>query len=80
MFRGSNRLDALQEENQRLTRRLCELELNEQKRALELQSLRLGVVILIGQLRAAGIEPAWEPATLDIPGNGQAVESAEGGP
>lgn len=60
-------LDAIQEENERLHQRVQALELSESKHATEIQVLRLGVVVLVGQLRAAGIDPAWEPSyTADM--------------
>jgi hypothetical protein len=59
-------MNALQEENARLVRRMCAVELSETRHAMEVQTLRLGVVILISQLRAAGIEPAWEPTFPDM--------------
>ncbi|MFA5344624.1 MAG: hypothetical protein WC381_11775 [Kiritimatiellia bacterium] len=55
-------LDAIQEENERLHQRVQALELSESKHATEIQVLRLGVVVLVGQLRAAGIDPVWEPS------------------
>ncbi len=54
-------LDALQEENTRLQKRVQALEQTEAQRAAEIQTLRLGVVVLVGQLRVAGIDPVWEP-------------------
>ena len=76
--RLNNVLDALQEENGRLVSRLCTLELNEAQRTQEVQTLRLGVVILISQLRTAGIEPAWEPSFRSFP-DFQGHAAADGG-
>jgi hypothetical protein len=54
-------VDALQEENQRLCRRIEVLEKNDTENAIELNRLRLGVVVLINQLRQSGISPEWTP-------------------
>jgi hypothetical protein len=55
-------VDALQEENARLCKRLETLERSNIEQAGELSDLRIGVVILISQLRESGIEPRWTPA------------------
>ena len=54
-------VDTLQEENDRLCKRIEVLEKSDAEKTLELNRLRLGVVVLIQQLRQAGIEPEWTP-------------------
>lgn len=54
-------VDTLQEENDRLCKRIAALEISNTEQTSELNALRVGVVILISQLRRAGIEPEWTP-------------------
>jgi Tfp pilus assembly protein PilN len=54
-------IDQLQEDNDRLRTHLTAVEQREAARDREVTTLRMGIVVLINQLRALGVAPHWEP-------------------
>lgn len=59
--RAVKMIDQLQEDNERLRDRLRDNETKNDERERELSCLRVGVLILIDQLKQMGVEPRWTP-------------------
>lgn len=60
--RALSLIDQLQEDNESLRRNIRELELHYRERDCDILDLRLGILILIEQLRETGVQPRWLPA------------------
>lgn len=59
--RAIKMIDQLQEDNTRLRAHLTEMDIKYRELQTEGAGLRVGVLILIEQLREMGVEPRWQP-------------------
>ena len=70
-------IDQLQEDNETLRQNLRKVELRYHERDCDVLDLRLGILVLIEQLREMGVQLRWGP-TYPHAGTEQKKEAAEG--